>query len=500
VLALTLLGTYLVDFCGADVRRRVDIPQLMVEEAKEGAHARRVIAAYDRMFAGKPELAILRALGYFNRPADPAALRLVRSKIDYRQYQAALKRLHTARLILTRDPAQPLDCHPLVREYFSGDATPEGHAKLYGYYSKQAPYRPESLEEMRPLVFAVYHGCRAGRYEDAIENVYRDRMLRGNEGYLLKKLDAFGTNLSLVADFFETPWTQTVAAIAPSRQSWLFGIAGFALRAVGRLADAVEPMQAAINVSLDLEDWSSVARCYVSLSELHLSVGNVPETVEAAQRAVDFNERGRDEPLGLRLIPRTNLAFALQQSGELSEAGRLFAEAELLHAESNRTHPILYSISGYRYCDLLLIQGQTAEVRRRAYQTLRWAEELRLPLNIGLDHLSLGRAHIPDSAESTHHLDQAVDFLRRAGQLDYLPLALLARGTPQDLAEVFRIATRSGMRLHLTDYHLASARLALLNGDRTQAREHFTKAETLIQETGYHRRDSDLAELRPQCT
>jgi phosphoglycerate-specific signal transduction histidine kinase len=56
------------------------------------------------------------------------------------------------------------------------------------------------------------------------------------------------------------------------------------------------------------------------------------------------------------------------------------------------------------------------------------------------------------------------------------------------------------MRLHLTDYHLASARLALLNGDRTQAREHFTKAETLIQETGYHRRDSDLAELRPQCT
>ena len=54
---------------------------------------------------------------------------------------------------------------------------------------------------------------------------------------------------------------------------------------------------------------------------------------------------------------------------------------------------------------------------------------------------------------------------------------------PRDLDEVFRIATRSGMRLHLTDYHLATARLALRNGDRTQAREHFEKAEALVQET-----------------
>ena len=59
----------------------------------------------------------------------------------------------------------------------------------------------------------------------------------------------------------------------------------------------------------------------------------------------------------------------------------------------------------------------------------------------------------------------------------------------RDLDEVFRIATRSGMRLHLTDYHLISARKAIENGDTAKAREHFVKAETLINETGYHRRD-----------
>src|ERR1017187_6279757 len=44
-LALTLLGTYLADFCEADVRRRIEIPELMVEEGKVYEHARRVIAA-----------------------------------------------------------------------------------------------------------------------------------------------------------------------------------------------------------------------------------------------------------------------------------------------------------------------------------------------------------------------------------------------------------------------------------------------------------------------
>jgi hypothetical protein len=62
------------------------------------------------------------------------------------------------------------------------------------------------------------------------------------------------------------------------------------------------------------------------------------------------------------------------------------------------------------------------------------------------------------------------------------PLALLARGTPHDLEEAFRIATRSGMRLYLADYHLAKGNLA--------------EAERLIDEAGYHRRDPELAALR----
>jgi hypothetical protein len=52
------------------------------------------------------------------------------------------------------------------------------------------------------------------------------------------------------------------------------------------------------------------------------------------------------------------------------------------------------------------------------------------------------------------------------------------------------------MRLHLTDYHLESARLCLAMGDKhPEAQDHYEKAKTLIDETGYHRRNKELEEL-----
>ena len=260
----------------------------------------------------------------------------------------------------------------------------------------------------------------------------------------------------------------------------MINCAGFALRAVGRLADAVGPMRAGAEAAVELADWQNAAIYYGNLSELHRALGNIQETVAAARQSVDFADRSGDK--FQKMARRTDLADALHQSGNFAEAVRLFAGAERLQAESQREYPILYSVQGYQYCDLLLGQGQTGEVLRRASQTLSWAERYLGLLAIGLDHLSLGRAHPADSAEAALHLDQAVEFLRRAGQLDYLPLGLLARGTPHDLDEAFRIATRSGMRLYLADYHLAKGNLA--------------EAEALINATGYHRRDSALAALR----
>jgi hypothetical protein len=248
-LALTLLGSYLADFCDGDVRRRVEIPALMVDEVRLGDHARRVMQGYARMFAGKPELDILRALGYFDRPAEPAALKLVLPEMPDLKYRAALKRLRDARLILTADPTALIDCHPLVRAHFADvmrntalDVFREGHSRLYDYCCKQAPDQPATLPEMNPLIWAVYHGCQAGRHVEALRDVYLGRILRGNKFYLLRRLGAWGANLSLLANYFEVPWGKTVPPLSTAAdQSWVVGEAAVTLRALGRLADAVEP-------------------------------------------------------------------------------------------------------------------------------------------------------------------------------------------------------------------------------------------------------------------
>lgn len=76
-LTLTLLGRYLKRAHHGDIRRvdRVDFQK--VNEKEQGGHAFRVIAAYERWFEEnncRAELAILRMLGLFDRPATPDCL------------------------------------------------------------------------------------------------------------------------------------------------------------------------------------------------------------------------------------------------------------------------------------------------------------------------------------------------------------------------------------------------------------------------------------------
>jgi hypothetical protein len=118
-----------------------------------------------------------------------------------------------------------------------------------------------------------------------------------------------------------------------------------------------------------------------------------------------------------------------------------------------------------------------------------------------------------DLTPAAAHLTQAVDGLRRAGTQHHLPLGLLARAALhththtrsyplayRDLAESLALSTRCGLRLHLTDTHLAYARLhlSLPTPDLPAARSHLTTAATLIAATSYHRRDPDLAALLAQ--
>jgi hypothetical protein len=204
-LALTLLGRYLAVAYDGDVRKRDRIAGL-TEERRQGGHAQRVMASYERWFEGQPELDILHLMGLFDRPVGPGAIQALRaeppiealterlqglSQVDWRYAVASLRKV---RLLAEEDADSPetLDCHPLVREHFGErlgrshpDAWREAHDRLYEYYEAKAPEYPDTLEEMMPLYAAVAHGCRAGRHQEALDEVYWRRVSRGEEAFVV---------------------------------------------------------------------------------------------------------------------------------------------------------------------------------------------------------------------------------------------------------------------------------------------------------------------------
>jgi tetratricopeptide (TPR) repeat protein len=222
-LALTLLGSYLTDAYDGDIRCRKEVSERLAHDVRQGVHARKVMKSYQTWFGAGPELAILRMLGLFDRPADeqtfgvllkpPAIPGLTESLTDSSptEWRAILAKLRRTRLLAGEDPHNPgqLDTHPLVREYFGEqlrsqqtDAWKECNRRLFHYYRTLAPQLPNSFQEMEPLFSAVICGCNAGLFRDAVHEVYIPRIQRGDAHFAAKVLGATGPLLSALVHFF----------------------------------------------------------------------------------------------------------------------------------------------------------------------------------------------------------------------------------------------------------------------------------------------------------
>ncbi len=514
---------------------------------------------------GQRALAILRLLGLFDRPATadclaallqaPAIPGLTEPLVGMTEAQRniAFTRLESARLLtVNRDKADTLvslDAHPLLREYFArqlkltrsisegmtdtatspndpsltpqvGEAWRAAHRRLYEHLCATTKEGDQpQLEDLQPLYQAVAHGCHAGLQQETCNKVFFTRILRHNEGYSANKLGAFGSDLGAVVCFFETPWSRVSPAFADDAQALLLANSAFCLRGLGRLIEALEPMRAGLEMYVTRKDWKEAAILANNLSELELTLGDVPGAVGDAEQSVTYADRSGDA--FQKMVNRTTHADALYQAGHLAEAEVLFREAEQMQAERHPTNPLLYSTSGLKYCDLLLTEAERAgwqrmqkpEVRsqkselgnasravfERATKTLKIAEQHFGLLANAVDHLTLGRAafyaamlgptglsvgsksteaaqHVPTAGElatSRRELDAAISGLRRAGTTHHLPRGLLTRAwlrfvegkrtgfdsAQSDLDEAWVIAERGSMKLFLTDIHLHRARL-----------------------------------------
>jgi hypothetical protein len=498
-LTLQLLGQYLRlvedgDILKRDTVRLADADREYQNDAtRPYGHAFKAMEAYEKWFQregtqGQRQLAVLRLLGLFDRPASKTSLEALRNApvigglteplvgLQPRDLAAVEHRLEEIQL-LTVQADGSLDAHPLLREYFGQrlrDEQPEAwraaHRRIYEHLCGTTPDKPDAtLEDLQPLYQAVAHGCQAGLQQEACEKVYQDRIARRGEFYSTLKLGAFGSDLGAVACFFAPPWSRVSPEITERHSAWLLAVAAFNLRALGRLTEALEPMRAGLKGVVKLQDWKNAAIHASNLSELELTLGQVVGALVDAEQSVTYADRTGDAIQGI--VNRTTHAYALHQAGRQDEATERFHEAEQMMAERQSTYPLLYSTPGFKYCDLLLSEAEREAgkeegelkkdeglalcraVAERAAQTLEWATTQNL-LDIALDHLTLGRAALyaailesasgqretaqtspPPTSEASHRgvstaemeLDHAVSGLRRAGQQDDLPRGLLTR-------------------------------------------------------------------------
>ncbi len=541
------------------------------------------------------ELALLRLTGLFDRPMAKGCLQALRAEpaipgltdglvnLTDQQWNIAVKRLCAVELLSvyvagdpppdaarsaaaatapTRgevfNPTSPLegevgceatgwgvthiDAHPLIREYFAAqlkkdhpEAFQEAHSRLFDYLCKSTPYRPEGMKGLEPLYEAVTHGCLAGRHQEAVENVYADRILRGTgqDGfYSRRKLGAIGADLAAVAAFFDEPWSRVSPNLTEGDQAWVLNHAAFSLRALGRMTEALQPMRAGLVGAVRLKDWMNAAVGAGNLSYLEVTLGRLADAVTNAHQSIAYADKHVNAIE--RSINRATAADALHQSGQSEEAGTLFDDAERMFNERQPKYNPLNSLPGYRHRDWLLGPAERAawrmsldstdvspvenrgqpeyaticdEVERRAQMTLVLGVRNQRLLPIGLDHLTLARVGLirailahpqPQPALDLPHVVAAVNGLRAAGQADELPKGLLTaslyhfvRGehdlARKHLAECQQIAERGPMPLHLADVHLHRARMF-------RDKAELAKAATLIRDLGYGRRNDELAD------
>jgi hypothetical protein len=184
----------------------------------------------------------------------------------------------------------------------------------------------------------------------------------------------------------------------------------------------------------------------------------------AARLLITVDYRGGDDsPLrGLRGVGATVFgpveraaAAVVRPVGKtfdaLKDAPGQRSYAARMQKESQPASPLLYSLRGFQYCDLLLSDAERAAWQRwrgaktspsevlrrtttacdavseRAAYALRLAEANRWLLDIGLDYLTLARAALYKGQPARDHIDAAVDGLRASGITSHLPRGLLTR-------------------------------------------------------------------------
>jgi hypothetical protein len=550
-LALTQVGLYLANYYDGDIRRRDTIPSLMELDGQQERDPFRVMSAYERHLhrqaaeagshaadtAAGRQLNVLFLIGIFDRPAELEAIDVLLAApvipglTDHlvggrdTKWRSAVNALRRLNLLAdskgTAAASQPLDAHPLVREYFGQRLREEhpaawkaAHLRLWKHYEARAKkIDAQTAEEMTPAVQAIAHATQADQC-DAAAGLYEPK-IKGK----ISPRGLYEFDISVLLAFFEDPWRQLRPGISAKRQSMLLRQAQFSLQRSGRLVESAEAGEQNCVVLRGQGLWGQYLDQRVELIQVLIKLGRLRTAIDEAKDALATARTHKVVVQEADIL--CYLAHAHHLAGEMSAAAKRFAEST--RAARGDTGPHLSSLRQLAFNEYHLDLGtdQSKDVVRR--WTKRVLEVARSPRELALDQLSLARLSLLEAeteadpveqasrfAEASTNLEESIIGLRQTNQRDELPRALLLRAqlrrltsdhqlAAKDLREVLYISEQFNMPLFRVDAYLE---LAALEQARRKplpdlpSADCLERAEKLMAETGYERRRQQLEALR----
>ena len=303
-----------------------------------------------------------------------------------------LNRLRDQDLVAFNDLADDIETHPIIRQHFAArlrerfpDAWREGHNRLYEHLTQSTEPYPETLDSMMPLLRAVAHGCQAGRWREAAEDVFWSRIQRQREDFSTVKLGGSGPLLSALASFFAVPWSRTLP-FPPAKQAYTLSQAAGSLSRLGRFPEALEAAVSAFQIdrmiATTLPSFGRSGARYLlaagqdanTVAEFFLIVGPLSQAGGEAQEAFRIVYQTTDRFWWV--VTLTTLAEVYHLMNHVEKAQERLTLAENIHRElEGRSLPFLYARQGFRYCAFLDDQGRYDDVLARASETVRAAEQ-----------------------------------------------------------------------------------------------------------------------------
>ncbi|MEO5349220.1 MAG: hypothetical protein H7836_06215 [Magnetococcus sp. YQC-3] len=503
----------------------------------EGEHLQRLLRHYTAAIWPQETLhaLFLRLFGVFDRPMREEEWQMARAQVDFAQPLREMDFVTCANLVQDLEEAGFVlpystycgwQLHALVRDYLTEEMEAEAshspfwaerlrqaHGVLFDYFQTLLDDpQPDSLVALEPLYRAVRHGCRAGRYKEALHGVYVQRIRRGTDCFSLARWGAYSSDLTALAGFFPNGWDAppVEADLSVGDRSWLLAEAAFCLTVTGRVEEALGPQEEGVRLEATQGTPQGVVRAAAALCDLQMATGRLRVALETAIRGREWAEQHALSVL--QWLLQIKQATVLHRLGEWSASLALYEEVEAVPIEITAEFFPYMGMAEKGHTELLLEQRTVAleALLQRAEEAQQQAESSGHPLWITWSLLSKCRVLVAmgQYERVMMPLQTAImSTVEREGETPLLAEILLLRATVlhrrgegyaahQDLTRLLEIARRWQLPLLEVDGRLLEGEILLGEKSYEEADESLSRLEALVARTGYGQRREAVQSLR----